>query len=368
MQYLYVKANAVNWIDPLGLWGYNELSNLAMLVRKGIDISMQISREMKNKNNPFLIFHQLSQIFWGVEIIKAGCAIDFEYSFKANGAFSAGTERADIVATKGTYKYLYEIKPKWIAVTNSGAIRSVVKTQMSGYFEFLRCIQRLSMNNGMAFSLDEARNHEPIAPGFKKVYPLISTDAFTLSLKLEYFGDGVVGYTPVFQAGTGQPAEYRVKEVNSILNNNLYLLHPEMIPAQEGIYSRPSGVFNLWSTDILADISKYGNLEYARTIDAAQAALLNNGAKLVGGALTASAILVVGAVAIDAGVVAGASMMVNVASGAKVAARVVADKALNALAIGSQGIMAFAEKIAEGAAPIIRVATENGLKYFVAAG
>lgn len=368
VQTLYVKDNAINWIDPLGLWSYNDLYNLAQLVRKGVDISMQISREMKTKNNPFLIFHQLAQVLWGVELIKAGCAVDFEYGFKANGALFAKNERADIVASKGTYKYLYEIKPRWIAVTKKETIRSMVETQMSGYFEFMKCIQRESINSGMAFSLDETRKYEPIKPGFKKEYSLISTDAFSLSLRLEYFGNGVVGYTPVYQSGTKQPADYRVKEVDSILRNNLYLLHPEMIPVREGVYTRPSGLLDRGSTDIITDISKYSDLEYARIVDAAQATLLDNGVELVGGALTASAVLVVGAVAIDAGVVAGASLMADVTSGAKISAKVIADKALNALAIGSQGVMAFAEKIAEGAAPIIGVATRSGLKYFVVTG
>ena len=189
-----------------------------------------------------------------------------------------------------------------------------------------------------------------------------------LGLKLKYHGNGVVGYTPVFQKPQGQWQEYTVKGVEKILSTNAYLLHPDEIPYREGIYTRGSGLFGLGSTDLIADFGKYGNLEYARVLDAAQSALLNNGVTFVGGALVASSVLVVGAVAVDAGLVAaGASIMVDVASGARVAAKIVADNALNALAIGSKGIETFAAQIAEGAAPVISVLTEAGTKYFVAA-
>lgn len=121
------------------------------------------------------------------------------------------------------------------------------------------------------------------------------------------------------------------------------------------------------TTATTISIRKWSGPQYACVLDAAQSTLLNNGVTFVGGVLVASSVLVAGAVAVDAGLVAaGASVLVNVSNGARVAAKIIEDNALNALAIGLKGIESFATQIAEGAAPVISVVTKMGTKYFVA--
>ena len=368
VQYLYVKDNAINAIDPLGLWAYDFLNDLVSMVRGGdtIRFAYEVAQEMKSKNNPFLLFHQLAQVFWGVDLLEAGCVVDFEYIFSEHGAKSAGGKRADVIATKGVYKYLYEVKPTWLAVKKRGGFRKGVLTQIKGYYEFLKCVQR---EEKFTFSIDEARLYEPIRKGYSKNHILIETDTFSLGLKLKYYGDGIVGYTPIFKTnGMKDWEEYTVKAIDEKLYNEKYLLNPERIPYSEGIYTRKGGILGFGTTDLITDFGKYGHLEYARTIDAAQAALLQNGVTFAKGALVTSAILVVGAVAIDAGAItAGASVVAHLANNTSVMAKVIKDAALKAVAMGAKGAGEFAAKIAQGALPVIKVMSESGPKFFAVA-
>ena len=78
--------------------------------------------------------------------------------------------------------------------------------------------------------------------------------------------------------------------------------------------------------------------------------------------------MVVGAVAIDAGVItAGASVVAHLANNTSVMAKVIKDAALEAVAMGAKGAGEFAAKIAQGALPIIKVMSESGPKYFAVA-
>lgn len=197
VQYLYVRDNAINAIDILGLESSINWNALMSKYTGGETGSLVDSAFEMTKSSSVLrneIFHVITQVIVGRKLLQKNPGTNTGIQFEKVIQHGSLKGRVDVLLTKNEVMYPFEIKPKYRTQNGmiTGSYFEAASMQLSNYYNILSCY---GTNPDRTVEVNDVAAYNRVL-GFGVLFDKViwDTPQYSVRLRIERTNRGLPGY------------------------------------------------------------------------------------------------------------------------------------------------------------------------------